>query len=48
MGIEKDIHQNVFTNVKQKAIVNLLFTYGWTIERLKNFSGGRGYYPPAV
>ena len=37
MGIEKDIHQNTFTNVKQKAIVNLLFTYGWTIERLKNF-----------
>jgi DNA-binding MarR family transcriptional regulator len=37
MGIEKEIHQNTFTNVKQKAIINLLFTYGWTIEKLKTF-----------
>ena len=37
MGIEKDIHQNTFRNTKQKAMVNLLFTYGWAIEKIKNF-----------
>ncbi|MEO6069606.1 MAG: MarR family transcriptional regulator [Chitinophagaceae bacterium] len=36
MGIEKDIHQNNFRNTKQKAIVNLLFTYGWLVEKIKN------------
>ena len=35
MGIEKDIHQNNFRNTHQKAMVNLLYTYGWTIERIK-------------
>jgi MarR family transcriptional regulator, 2-MHQ and catechol-resistance regulon repressor len=37
VGIEKDIHQNTFRNTKQKAMVNLLFTYGWAIEKIKNF-----------
>ncbi|MFN2457185.1 MAG: MarR family winged helix-turn-helix transcriptional regulator [Chitinophagaceae bacterium] len=37
MGIEKDIHQNKFRNARQKAMVNLLYTYGWTIEKIKNF-----------
>jgi DNA-binding MarR family transcriptional regulator len=37
MGIEKDIHQETFRNAKQKAMINLLYTYGWTIERIKNF-----------
>lgn len=36
MGIEKDIKQSTFRNEYQKAILNLLFTYGWTIERIKN------------
>ncbi len=36
MGIEEDIHQNTFENLKQKAMINLLFTYGWAIERIKN------------
>jgi DNA-binding MarR family transcriptional regulator len=35
MGINKDIHQDKFRNERHKAIVNLLFTYGWTVERLK-------------
>lgn len=35
MGIEKDIHQNTFRNTKQKALLNLLFTYGWAIEKIK-------------
>jgi DNA-binding MarR family transcriptional regulator len=37
MGIDKDIHQNKFRNERHKAMVNLLFTYGWTVERLKQF-----------
>ena len=37
MGIEQDIHQSNFKSTKQKAVVNLLYTYGWTIERIKSF-----------
>lgn len=37
MGIEQDIHQSNFRSNKQKAVVNLLYTYGWTIERIKSF-----------
>lgn len=37
MGIEQDIHQNKFTSQKQKAMINLLFTYGWVMERIKQF-----------
>ena len=42
MGIDKDIHQNKFRNERHKAMVNLLFTYGWTIERLKQFVSEEG------
>jgi DNA-binding MarR family transcriptional regulator len=37
MGIDKDIHQNKFRNERHKAMINLLYTYGWTVERLKQF-----------
>jgi MarR family 2-MHQ and catechol resistance regulon transcriptional repressor len=37
VGIEKDIQQFHFINVRQKAMINLLFTYGWIIEKIKNF-----------
>lgn len=37
MSIEKDIHQNKFKNNKQKALLNLLFTYGWAIEKIRDF-----------
>ena len=37
MGIEKDIHQVKFSSNQQKAMINLLFTYGWVIEKIKNF-----------
>ena len=37
MGINKDIRQEKFRNERHKAMVNVLFTYGWIIERLKNF-----------
>jgi MarR family 2-MHQ and catechol resistance regulon transcriptional repressor len=42
MGIDKDIHQNKFRNERHKAIVNLLFTYGWAVERLKQFVSEEG------
>lgn len=37
MGIGKDIHQEKFTDVRQKAMINLLYTYGWVIEKIKSF-----------
>ena len=37
MGIDKDIHQNRFLNEHQRALVNILFTYGWMMERIKEF-----------
>lgn len=37
MEIEKEIHQQTFRNNRQKALVNLLYTYGWVIEKIKNF-----------
>ncbi|MGN6401014.1 MAG: MarR family winged helix-turn-helix transcriptional regulator [Flavisolibacter sp.] len=37
MGIEKDIHQNNFTSSRQKAMINLLYSYGWVIEKIKKF-----------
>jgi MarR family transcriptional regulator, 2-MHQ and catechol-resistance regulon repressor len=37
MGINKDIRQEKFRNERHKAMVNVLFTYGWIIERLKIF-----------
>ena len=42
MGINKDIHQNKFRNEYHKALINLLFTYGWTVERLKQFVSEEG------
>ena len=37
MGIAKDIHQTKFRNERHKALINILFTYGWAVERLKEF-----------
>jgi len=37
MGIEKDIQQVHFVSDKQKALINLLYTYGWVIEKIKNY-----------
>lgn len=37
MSIEKDIHQNKFISSRQKAMINLLYSYGWVIERIKTF-----------
>ena len=35
MSINKDIKQESFKNQHQKAMVNLIFTYNWTTEQLK-------------
>ena len=35
MSIEDDINQKKFNSEYQKAIVNLIYTYNWTTERLK-------------
>ena len=37
MSIEKEIHQQTFRNNRQKAMINLLYTYGWVIEKIKGF-----------
>ena len=37
MGIEKDILQFKFKSDKHKAMVNILYTYGWVMERIKHF-----------
>jgi MarR family transcriptional regulator, 2-MHQ and catechol-resistance regulon repressor len=37
MGIEKDIQQMSFVSSKQKAMINILYTYGWLLEKIKNF-----------
>jgi MarR family 2-MHQ and catechol resistance regulon transcriptional repressor len=37
MGIEKDIQQSSFVSTRQKAMINLLFTYGWVLERIRDF-----------
>lgn len=40
MSIDKDIKQSSFKSEHQRAIINLIFTYSWTIERLKNIFDG--------
>ena len=37
MGIEKEIQQVHFSSTHQKAMINLLFTYGWVIEKIRDF-----------
>jgi MarR family transcriptional regulator, 2-MHQ and catechol-resistance regulon repressor len=37
MGLEKDIRQDKFRSERHKALLNILFSYGWIIERIKQF-----------
>jgi MarR family transcriptional regulator, 2-MHQ and catechol-resistance regulon repressor len=37
MGLEQDIRQEKFRSSRHKAMLNILFTYGWIIERIKQF-----------
>lgn len=36
MGIEKEIGQFTFRNEQQKSIINMVYTYNWMIEKMKN------------
>ena len=40
MGIEDDIQQIAFQSARQKAMLNILYTYGWIIEQVKEFLAG--------
>ena len=35
MGIEKDINQTKFKSTRQKAMLNIMFSYGWLNEKIK-------------
>lgn len=37
MSIEQDIQQSSFRNNRQKAMINLIYTYSWMMERIKKF-----------
>jgi DNA-binding MarR family transcriptional regulator len=37
MGLEKEIPNSYFRNRRHKALVNILFTSNWILERLKHF-----------
>lgn len=39
MGLERDINQSTFRNENQKAGINLIYTYHWLIEEIKNIVG---------
>jgi MarR family transcriptional regulator, 2-MHQ and catechol-resistance regulon repressor len=36
MTLEKDISQRNFRNLNQKSMVNLIYTYHWVVEKIKN------------
>ena len=43
MGLEDDIQQQAtFKTTRQKAMVNILFTYGWVIEHIKRYLSAEG------
>lgn len=42
MSLNKDIKQESFKNERQKAMVNLIFTYNWTTEQLKQLFENEG------
>ena len=36
MTLEKDISQRSFRNLNQKSMVNLIYTYHWVVEKIKD------------
>jgi MarR family transcriptional regulator, 2-MHQ and catechol-resistance regulon repressor len=42
MSIDRDIQQTRFASSRQKALINILYTYGWTLERIKNILSDHG------
>ena len=45
MGIDHDIHQAKFRNEHQKAGINLMYTYGWVMERTKELFASEDITP---
>jgi MarR family 2-MHQ and catechol resistance regulon transcriptional repressor len=45
MGIDQDIHQAKFRNEYQKATINLLYTYGWLMEKTKELFSSEDITP---
>lgn len=45
MGIDHDIRQSKFHSEYQKAAVNLLYTYGWVMERTRELLGSEDITP---
>jgi len=42
MTLEKDISQRHFRNLNQKSMVNLIFTYHWVVEKIKDLLSTEG------
>ncbi|CAN5490045.1 MarR family transcriptional regulator [soil metagenome] len=42
MSIDQDINQSSFKSEHQRAIINLIFTYNWTTEKLKSIFDKEG------
>jgi MarR family transcriptional regulator, 2-MHQ and catechol-resistance regulon repressor len=42
MSIDRDIQQTRFANSRHKALINILYTYGWALERIKNILAHHG------
>ncbi len=45
MGIEKDIYQQKFRNDHQRVYINLFYTYGWLMEKIKQILGASDITP---
>ena len=45
MEIGKAIQQTKFRNDRQKAVVNILYTHSWLMERIKQNFNGAGITP---
>ena len=45
MSIDNDIQQTKFRNEYQRSMVNLIFTYNWMMERLKEIFGREDITP---
>lgn len=37
MALEEEINQQTFESEQQKAVINIIYTYHWVTERVKNF-----------
>ncbi len=42
MGIQEDINQSKFRNEHQKASINLIYTFNWLTEQMKNLFENHG------